>query len=250
MSATHEFGGNWTDEKLDNIRRYLIEYTKIFTSNEAASTFRTIYVDAFAGTGVRNSPKDSTNIPAPMFQDPEFIDQEAEDIRKGSARVALELDPGFDQYVFIEKRQGFVQELEKLKVSFPGKARKIRIIHGDANEVLQSWCASTNWKTHRAVAFLDPYGMEVEWQTINALADTKAVDLWLLFPLGQAVNRLLTRNGPPDGIWADKLTRMFGTSDWRDAFYKPRTQMSLFDDEEALEKIADFDMIGSFLYSD
>lgn len=246
--TTHKFGGSWTDEKLDNIRRYLIEYTKIFTNNEAASRFQTIYVDAFAGTGNRNTPKCNTNATASMFQDPEFIDQEAEDIRKGSARIALELNPGFDRYIFIEKKQGFVHELEALKVSFPEKAERIRVIQGEANERLQKWCASTNWKTHRAVVFLDPYGMEVDWQTITALAETKAVDLWLLFPLGQAVNRLLTRNGPPDGIWADKLTRMFGTPCWREEFYRPRAQMSLFDEneEETLEKVADFDKIGNF----
>jgi len=246
MAATHKFGGDWTEEKLESIRRYLVEYIKIFTSNEAASNLHTIYVDAFAGTGNRVPPKEGVSAAPPMFQESDLIDPEADDIRKGSAQIALELEPGFDKYIFFEKRHGFVQELENLRTAFPAKAGKLQIEQGDANEKLRDWCRNTNWKTHRAVVFLDPYGMEVDWQTIAALAKTQAVDLWLLFPLGQAVNRLLTRNGPPDGIWADKLTRMFGTSSWREEFYKPRAQTSFWDDDEVLEKDADFDKIGGF----
>jgi three-Cys-motif partner protein len=76
--------------------------------------------------------------------------------------------------------------------------------------------------------FLDPYGMQVEWSLIEAIARTEAVDLWVLFPLGVAVNRLLTRVEPPSGKWAQALTRMLGTEDWRDAFYPRRVERTLF----------------------
>ena len=42
--------------------------------------------------------------------------------------------------------------------------------------------------------FLDPYGTQVSWTTIKAIADTRAIDLWILFPIG-TVNRLLNRDG-------------------------------------------------------
>ena len=32
--------------------------------------------------------------------------------------------------------------------------------------------------------FLDPYGMQVEWATIESIAHTQAIDLWLLFSAG------------------------------------------------------------------
>src|SRR5216683_3510713 len=67
--------------------------------------------------------------------------------------------------------------------------------HGDANTVLKAWCRERDLKKERAVVFLDPYGMQVEWSTIEALAATKAVDLWYLFPLGVGVLRLLTYRG-------------------------------------------------------
>ena len=94
------------------------------------------------------------------------------------------------------------------------EAQQIRIVRGEANSVLQAWCERMNWRHNRAVVFLDPYGMSVNWQTIEALGDTGSIDLWVLLPIGQAINRLLTRQGPPTGAWADKLTTFFGTDEW------------------------------------
>lgn len=56
------------------------------------------------------------------------------------------------------------------------------------------WTEQKNWKSHRALVFLDPYGMQVEWKTIKSIAVTQAIDLWILFPLG-TVNRLLKNDG-------------------------------------------------------
>jgi three-Cys-motif partner protein len=101
-------------------------------------------------------------------------------------------------------------------------------------------------RSQRAVVFLDPYGMQVEWSTLEVLAATKAVDLWVLFPLGQGVNRLLTRQAPPAGAWASRLTTIFGTDEWREAFYQPSGQGHLFDDETHNEKSATFESIARF----
>jgi len=38
--------------------------------------------------------------------------------------------------------------------------------------------------------FLDPFGASVEYKVIEAIADTNAVDLWILFPYG-TINRKL-----------------------------------------------------------
>jgi hypothetical protein len=45
------------------------------------------------------------------------------------------------------------------------------------------------------VLLLDPYGMHVEWETIEAVAKTKANDRWLLVPLGMGMNRLAPKSG-------------------------------------------------------
>jgi three-Cys-motif partner protein len=166
--------------------------------------------------------------------------------QKGRAQIALECDPPFDSYLFIDEVIDHVRELESLKQQFPARAGMISVIQEEANAFLARWSLETNWRTHRAVVFLDPYGMDVAWSTIEALAATRAIDLWILFPLGQAVNRLLTKSRPPKGLWADRLTKLFGTDQWRPAFYHPSKQGTLFDGEESIEKGADFDRIAAF----
>ena len=46
----------------------------------------------------------------------------------------------------------------------------------NANLEIQNLC-NKDWRSRRAVLFLDPYGMQVEWKTIEAIAATKAIDL-------------------------------------------------------------------------
>jgi len=241
MALSHQFGGQWTEEKLNCVRKYLHAYITIFKSNVRASKLRTTYVDAFAGTGYRTS-KDNTAEMLCLFED-----KDATSFSKGSAQIALETEPSFDQYIFIERNPEFASELEKLRSYFPHKTDRVRVVAEEANHFLRDWCHNTKWLTNRAVVFLDPYGMEVEWSTIKAIARTKSIDLWILFPLGQAVNRLLTRNRLPPAAWAERLTRFFGTEEWKEAFYHQRTQMTLFGTEEIVQKKeADFESIGYF----
>src|SRR5690606_24601920 len=117
------------------------------------------------------------------------------DFIDGSARVALKTQPPFDRYIFIEKHRKRFAELERLKVEFPALAEKIDVICGEANSHVQRLCEE-DWisQRRRAVMFLDPYGTQVTWDTIKAIAETRAIDLWILFPIG-TVNRLLNRNG-------------------------------------------------------
>jgi hypothetical protein len=51
--AEPQFGGPWTEEKLSRLRKYLQAYMTIFTTNRSAKLLKTIYLDAFAGAGLR-----------------------------------------------------------------------------------------------------------------------------------------------------------------------------------------------------
>lgn len=111
---------------------------------------------------------------------------------------------------------------------------------------LSSALCEKNWDKHRAVLFLDPYGMQVEWATIEAVAATKAIDLWLLFPLGVAVNRLLTRDGQiPEG-WRRRLNLLLGTTDWDNDFYEVESVSTLFGEKEQRVKRATTGSIGRY----
>jgi three-Cys-motif partner protein len=242
MTPVHQFGGDWTSDKLERVRKYLHAYTTIFAANIKAQKLHTIYMDAFAGTGYRNLPHSQSDS-MPFL---EGTEEDNQAFLKGSARIALEVEPPFKEYVFIEQDAEFADELEQLKSEFMEQRRKISVISQDANSYLLGWTQKTNWDTSRAVVFLDPYGMQIEWSVLQALGRTRAVDLWMLFPLGVAVNRLLKKSAPPPAGWAQALTRIFGTEDWRDAFYPRQKVLTLFGEEEVQQKEADFGKIGQF----
>ncbi len=108
MSLTHQFGGEWTEEKLNRLRQYLDAYMKIFSANPRAAKLKTIYVDAFAGTGYRSLPQKADK-DLPLFED-----EDAVSFQRGSAYIALETEPSFDQYIFIEHSPDFSKEPELL----------------------------------------------------------------------------------------------------------------------------------------
>ena len=72
--------------------------------------------------------------------------------------------------------------------------------------------------------------MQVEWKTIEAIAETKAIDLWLLFPLGIGVNRMLTKSGEIPEAWRQRLDLLLGTENWYDEFYRVESTPTLFGD--------------------
>lgn len=224
----HKFGGDWTTTKLDVLAAYLHSYTTALKN----APFRKAYIDAFAGTGYRtrkSEPGTDTASNEVLF--PDLAGPEPQGLLDGSARLALKTEPRFDSYVFIDRSPERCAQLELLKTEFPDKAESIHVRQGDANEQIQALC-NKNWKTRRAVLFLDPYGMQVEWRTIEAVAATKAIDLWLLFPLGIGVGRLLTKSGDIPASWRRRLNLLLGTDDWYDEFYRVEAKPTLFGEPE------------------
>jgi three-Cys-motif partner protein len=90
--------------------------------------------------------------------------------------------------------------------------------------------------------------MQVEWKTIEAVARTKAIDMWLLFPLGIGVNRLLTRSGQIPQSWRDRLTTLLGRDDWYDEFYRVEKSTTLFGTEESRVICKSVDTIGRYFH--
>lgn len=236
----HRFGGRWTEAKLAALRKYLQAYNQALKHQP----FRKAYIDAFAGTGYRSEARtDGSAADALLF--PELAAGEASGLRDGSARIALQVEPPFDQYLFIDRDPQRCAALEALRAEFPERATAIRILEGDANEELRALCAK-DWRQHRAVLFLDPYGMQVEWETIASVAGTQAIDLWLLFPLGMGLNRMLPRSGQVPEAWARRITALLGTDDWREHFYRTEAEPDLFGENTLRTIKASMEQIGRF----
>jgi three-Cys-motif partner protein len=238
-TPTQQFGGDWTAAKLERVRKYLVAYATIMRRQQ----FRFAYIDAFAGTGYNTA---KTKKEEGMLPLPELGEEEATQFIDGSARIALKVEPRFTKYIFIEKDPKRFTELNKLKQEFPNLASDIVLINADSNAYLRDICENRRWDKNRAVLFLDPFGMQVTWDTMKAIAKTKAIDLWILFPLGIGVNRLLGRDAQISEGWQRRLDDFFGTPDWREAFYETKAERSLFGLEAKTEKVADFDGIARF----
>jgi three-Cys-motif partner protein len=210
------FGGSWTQRKLDVVRRYL----DLYATALKRQPFRRLYIDAFAGTGDRGERRLLT---LPLLDLPEL-----DAVTKGSARLALEVEPPFDQYLLIEKAVRRAGELSRLKEEHAN--RTVTIINRDANEAIVEICRSTDWSSHRGVVFLDPFGLQVSWETLVAIANTRALDAWLLVPTGMGLRRLLTRDGNIPEEWQETLDRFLGTPDWRSEFYRVEESKDLLGD--------------------
>ncbi|MDX2023274.1 MAG: three-Cys-motif partner protein TcmP [Deltaproteobacteria bacterium] len=245
--STHRFGGDWTDAKLDVLARYLKSYTTALEGKPTPDRpFRKAYIDAFAGTGTRTARDVETSDSTDTLLFPDLAEPAPQKLLDGSAKLALLVEPRFDKYIFIERSAERCQQLESLKLQFRDVKDDIDIRRGEANEVIQGLCAvPSQWKSLRAVLFLDPYGMQVEWKTIEAVAATKAIDLWLLVPLGMGMNRLAPKSGKLPESWRQRMNAFLGTADWYDEFYKVETKPTLFGDQQVQVK-ASMDVMARY----
>jgi len=227
----------------------LAQYLHRYTTALKKTRFCKIYIDAFAGTGYREE-REAISKRVMMF--PELAADEPTRFRDGSARIALQTQPPFDAFVFVERSKRRSGELAALKDEFPEKATAIEIRQGDANKELQTVCAKTDWRKCRAVTFLDPYGMQVDWKTIEMIAATRAIDVWILFPVGMGVNRMLTGSLEEMPLaWRTRLTRFFGSTEWERVFYRREQMASLFAAtlDSRHVRAADMDSIARYYHS-
>jgi three-Cys-motif partner protein len=91
-----------------------------------------------------------------------------------------------------------------------------------------------DWHRNRAIVFLDPFGMQVPWSTIELLAATKAIEVFINFPEAMAIQRLLLRSGEFTAAERKRLDEYFGSSEWYNVLYKEHP--TLFGDT-AIEKV-------------
>ena len=227
MKIDRSFGGEWTREKLEILRRYLDEYTTALKNRP----FRLIYIDAFAGPGNwrLGSPYDEVDY------------GEYNDMLKGSPQIALDIiDKQFDEFVFIETNPEHIESLETVKAQNPD--RVIEIFNQDANTILPQICDGLG-RYDRAVVFLDPYATEVAWSTVDCIARSRKIDCWILFPL-MAITRQMPRKREPDPAWMDNLDRIFGGREYWHDFYTPTKQASFFGQGDELEREQGSDQIA------
>lgn len=211
-----QFGSRHTERKLETVQKYL----GAFTTALKKQSFELLYVDACAGSGASSAKRDERQ---GMLLD-------VDDITEGSATRALQTAPPFDRYILNDQKWSNARSLGALvKEQFAHLEDRVSVLQLDANDVLVELCNRTNWRRTRAVVFLDPFGLQINFNTVKKLGETQAVDLWYLVPV-LGMSRQVKGDGSilePGGSLVDQL---LGTSEWRQSV--------------AIEKDSDTDLFG------
>lgn len=212
-----------TGRKLDIIENYLSMYQQALSNTRLS----TMYIDAFAGSGEVPLTDKSYG----LFDEDSQFDEEGQTVLSGSAERAMSIEPRFSRYSFIDKKRECVETLKE-KFRSHSNFTHASFSIGDANNEVQKICYDTNWRFKRGVVLLDPFGSQVKWETIEAIANTEALDLWYLLPAGLGVFRQIANNGTVDQTHKASITRLFGTQEWQRAFLTPKSEPDLFDDNK------------------
>jgi len=135
----------------------------------------------------------------------------------GSPLIALTTTPGFTDYRFNEFDPNLANALRE-RVSASPYQEMVQISEGDANEIVVGVCDEIDsvdrdksygdrWSSLN-LAFLDPEGLELEWRTVERLAQVRKMDLIINFSTSGLLRNMGAEN------W-DIIDRFFGTTAWR-----------------------------------
>ncbi len=221
----HKYGGPWSEVKLDAVEYYLQCYSNALTPKNMDIW----YIDAYAGSGDRESEKQIGGLLEGTAL------ETVVEVLDGSARRALKITPPFKHFIFIEKDQTRAEQLAAIKLEYPGT--DIQVLNGDANSELLNLIGSLPWtrksrSNSRGVVFLDPFSMQVDWSTLQALSATQCLDVWYFFNV-QAIIRQLSHDFSGVGNKEATLDRVLSPR-WRDLYSvqpeEPPRQSDMFGD--------------------
>jgi three-Cys-motif partner protein len=202
--------GPWSEIKLEIIQKYGPAYTQAFTGK--GRSLKKFYIDGFSGAGLHVSKATKATI-------------------AGSPARALKVTPPFDGFCFVDLNKDKTDYLRKQC----GDRADVKIFTGDCNEHLtRDVLPKIKYELYtRALCLLDPYGMHLNWDVIQMAGKSRAIDMFLNFPIMDINRNALTRNpekATPDSI--ERMNRFWGDDSWRRIAYVESGQQSLFGDEE------------------
>jgi len=206
-TATFKFDeiGYWSELKLEIVQKYGAAYTKAFANQPKLKKY---YIDAFSGAGVHVSKQTQKQI-------------------EGSAARALKVSPRFDHFYFIDMDEDKTKYLKSLC----GDRTDVDIHTGDAtNYLIKTLLPTIKYENYnRALCLLDPYGLHLNWEVMRVAGKSRAVDMFLNFPVMDMNRNAIWKNpdqAPQGGI--ERMNRFWGDNTWKDAAYAESPQGNLF----------------------
>ena len=215
--------GIWSEIKLEIIKKYAQAYSQILSKQPR---LQHVYIDGFAGAGVVLSEKTGEFIP-------------------GSPLNALAVEPPFKHHYLVDLKGSRVASL---KARTAGR-KDVDVFKGDATTVLvNEVIPKVQFKDYRrALCLLDPYGLHLNWEVFAACGNSRAIDLFLNFPIFDINRNALWRNPAAVApVQAKRLTAFWGDDSWKTAAYRDSPQASLFNAEPDQEKLDNDTVVRAF----
>lgn len=187
--------GIWSGVKLSILEDYAKPFNQILRGNK----LHPVYVDAFAGAG-------------------HHIAKGSGEMVKGSPVRALEVQPPFEFLHLIDMNEARFQELKRLS---EGRA-DVKIYHGDSNAILlrEVFPQIKYEQYRRGLCILDPYGLDLSWEVIQAAGKSKTVEIFINFPVMDINRNVLWHDHERvDSSQRERMTRFWGDDSWHAAAY-------------------------------
>jgi three-Cys-motif partner protein len=224
--TAQEFADEHTRRKLETVQKYLNVYATALKN----TPFKLLYVDACAGSGssVPKATLEQSNPNQVTLDGISIPIADTDAIIVGSAIRALGVKPPFHKYLLNDVKPANVSALRKsIREDFPHLEDRVELTQLDANEMLRNLCLSQDWNETRAVVFLDPFGLQINYETLELLGQTQAVDVWYLVPVF-AMYRQISGGGQinPDG--GPRVDAALGTTVWRNVAVIEEKSVDLF----------------------
>ena len=213
--------GYWSEVKLDIVRDYAAEYSKIQSAQKFPALYH-VYIDAFAGAGQHISRTTGGFVP-------------------GSPLNALSVEPPFKEYHFIDLNRAKLASLGEIAQD----SNNVHIYEGDCNQILldKIFPQVSYEQYRRGLCLLDPYGLHLNWMVIATAGAMMSLEVFLNFPIAD-MNRNVLRRDPAkvDQSQRDRMNRFWGDETWRNVAYS--YQPGLFGDIE--EKTSNKELVEAF----
>lgn len=202
MAVEYDEIGIWSEVKLAIVREYASAYSKIMEASrrDKISRLSWIYIDAYAGPGYHLSKATGETV-------------------EGSPLIALNTDPPFDEYHFIDTEPARAKRIRELA----GDRPDVHTYTEDCNAVLlrDVFPRARHSDYRRALCLLDPYNINLSWDVIEAAGKSGSIEIFLNFMI-MDINRNALRKRMEKSLQSkvDQLTRLVGDESWKDAGYR------------------------------
>jgi len=182
-----------TIRKLQMLKYYLEIFSEAMKDKYSCRN----YLDLFCGPGLCRDRENGNE----MF---------------GSPSIALELKSPFTDYVFVDSSEQTFDILRKrCQKSIAASRPVIKFINVDANNDIDKVHNHLQELNSITVAFIDPNGLDIHWDTIRRLSKSPHLDIIINYALMD-----LKRNKNNYRAGNEKANLFFGGPDWPDNKFK------------------------------